>query len=683
SNDEIDAYLGSDQANEPGADTSISSEAPERVKMSQLEKEISAKEMASLDSGISLRLSRLVKEFGLNSFEKDVLLICLLPEIDTRYERIYAYINDDVTRKRPSVNLVVRCLLDDAESRLSAREAFLRRSPLLLNRLIYIENEFDSKAPSLLTRDIRIDQRVANYLLGSDQLDTHLESCAQLIIPSVEKNALVLSVEAMHEFEQLAQNMATSVPGVLYLHGDSGVGKKVLAEALCYRWNLPALLVNVGNILVSDISTEAMVKLAFREAILQGAVLCWEQFDLLFSEDRATKTAMEEIINGIVEFSGLTLVMGEADWQPGSMFDGRPYFRMNINTPEYTERRRLWNMYLNGNSPAISAEDLEELADKFRFSPRQIRNAAATARNLAVSRGDSEISIKDLYSACRATSNQRLTLFARKIQPKYTWDDIVLPRDQMAQLREITNYVRYRHVVYSDWNFERRISLGKGLNVLFAGPSGTGKTMAAEILANELGLDLYKIDLSTVVSKYIGETEKNLDRIFSEAWNSNSILFFDEADAIFGKRSEVRDSHDRYANIEVAYLLQKMEEYDGIVILATNLKKNLDDAFARRMHFNLEFPQPDETDRLLIWRAVFPAEAPQDGSLDLNFMARQFKITGGNIKNIAVGAAFLAVADCGEIQTEHLIRATKREYQKMGRLCTETDFGPYYELVRG
>jgi SpoVK/Ycf46/Vps4 family AAA+-type ATPase len=253
----------------------------------------------------------------------------------------------------------------------------------------------------------------------------------------------------------------------------------------------------------------------------------------------------------------------------------------------------------------------------------------------------------------------------------------------MVQLREIANYVKYRHIVFADWNFEQKISLGKGLNILFAGPSGTGKTMASEIIANELGLDLYKIDLSTVISKYIGETEKNLDRIFTEARNSNSILFFDEADAVFGKRSEVRDSHDRYANIEVAYLLQKMEEYDGIVILATNLRKNLDEGFARRMHFSVEFPLPEEPDRLHIWQCIFPREAPLAGSLDLNFMARQFKVTGGNIKNIALGAAFLAAGDGATIKMEHLIRATKREYQKIGRLCTDVDFAKYFDLVKG
>jgi len=225
--------------------------------------------------------------------------------------------------------------------------------------------------------------------------------------------------------------------------------------------------------------------------------------------------------------------------------------------------------------------------------------------------------------------------------------------------------------------------LGKGLNVLFAGPSGTGKTMAAEIIANELDLDLYKIDLSAIVSKYIGETEKNLDRVFREGHTANAILFFDEADALFGKRSEVRDSHDRYANIEIAYLLQKMEEYDGVVILATNLRKNMDEAFARRMHFSVEFPIPEEPDRRRIWQGMFPTEAPLDKGVDLKFLANQFKFTGGNIKNIALGAAFLAAEQGCPITMENLIWSTKREYQKMGKLCTEGDFGQYFELVKG
>ena len=313
------------------------------------------------------------------------------------------------------------------------------------------------------------------------------------------------------------------------------------------------------------------------------------------------------------------------------------------------------------------------------MSAGQIRDAAATARGLARWRDPEggHVTMADLNAACRLQSTPKLAALAKKIEPHYVWDDIVLPADRLGQLREICDHVRFRTRVHDDWGFGRKLALGKGLSMLFAGPSGTGKTMAADIIAGELGLDLYKIDLATVVSKYIGETEKNLARIFAEAESSNAILFFDEADALFGKRSEVRDAHDRYANLEVAYLLQRMEEYEGVTILATNLRKNMDDAFVRRMHFIVEFPFPSERDRQRIWEQVWPTGLPRDPALDLDFMAQRCEIAGGNIRNVALAAAFLAAADGGVVTMEHLVHATRREYQKMGKVLGEGEFGEY------
>jgi SpoVK/Ycf46/Vps4 family AAA+-type ATPase len=250
-------------------------------------------------------------------------------------------------------------------------------------------------------------------------------------------------------------------------------------------------------------------------------------------------------------------------------------------------------------------------------------------------------------------------------------------------LREICVQVRHRRTVLEAWGFDKHLAMGKGVNVLFAGQSGTGKTMAAEIIAADLGLELYKVDLSGMVSKYIGETEKNLDKVFTAAREANAILFFDEADALFGKRSEVKDAHDRYANIEVGYLLQKMEEYDGVVILATNLRKNLDDAFIRRLHVAIDFPFPEEPDRMRIWRKVFPPDAPLADDVDLVYLAKQFKLAGGNIRNIALLAAYLSAEDGTTIGMPQIVRAIKREYQKLGKLITETEFGRYISAVRG
>jgi SpoVK/Ycf46/Vps4 family AAA+-type ATPase len=279
----------------------------------------------------------------------------------------------------------------------------------------------------------------------------------------------------------------------------------------------------------------------------------------------------------------------------------------------------------------------------------------------------------DLFAAARAHSNVRLAALAKKIAPRFSWEDIVLPDDQLALLREIINTVRGRPKVLDTWGVGEKLASSRGVTVLFSGPPGTGKTMAAEIIADELGLDLYKIDLSTVVSKYIGETEKNIERIFKEAERSNAILFFDEADALFGKRSEVRDSHDRYANIEISYLLQRMEAYDGVTILATNLRGNLDEAFTRRLQFAVNFPFPEADDRLRIWRTLFPEDVPRAPDLDFEYLAERFRLAGGSIRNIIVSAAYLAAADGHYVTMNHLLHGTRRELQKMGRLIREED----------
>jgi SpoVK/Ycf46/Vps4 family AAA+-type ATPase len=315
---------------------------------------------------------------------------------------------------------------------------------------------------------------------------------------------------------------------------------------------------------------------------------------------------------------------------------------------------------------------VDSLSGQFALSTSQIRDAVGFAHDRAVQQG-AELHSSDLFAAARLYSNPRLSSLANKIVPRFGWLDIILPGDQIAMLRELVNTVRMRPRVLDDWGVGKKLVASRGITVLFAGPPGTGKTMAAEVIASELGLDLYKIDLSTIVSKYIGETEKNLERIFNEAEASNAILFFDEADALFGKRSEVRDSHDRYANIEISYLLQRMEAYDGVTILATNLRSNLDEAFTRRLQFAVDFPFPEEADRLRIWETLFPGDVPRGDDVDFRLMAKRFKLAGGNIRNILVNAAYLAASDQGVVTMAHLLHGTRRELQKMGRLVGETE----------
>ena len=647
----------------------------------QVELEIHERRAGSVRQGSTLRLEQLRQMFCLTPFELDALLICLLPEFDLRYEKLYAYLQDDVTKKRPTTGLVLDILCSSFDEKLAVRSSFHPQGPLAKHQLLRLPDDSVASMASQLARPLKVDDRIIAYLLGSDELDANLVPFVEVVVPQIAFEKLVLNEDVKSRLVDLATNCMSAGSGLIWhFYGPLGAGKRTSAEALCHHLGLKLLTIDCPQTLEANHLSGMLVRLIFRESRLQNAAIYWDKFDVLAPDD---SQRLFHIIAG--EFQSCPCLVFLAANNAWHSVDIRcPFLQVAFPMPDFAQRKRLWQGCLDGRS-SISDAELAGLAAKFRLTAGQIGSAAATAQSLALWRDPESRAIhkEDLYTACRQQSNHKLSQLASKITPRYVWDDIVLPRDQLNQLREICSYVKYHHVVYGEWGFDHKPSLGKGLNVLFAGPSGTGKTMAAEIIANELGLDLYRIDLATVVSKYIGETEKNLDKIFKEAQDSNSILFFDEADAIFGKRSEVRDSHDRYANIEIAYLLQKMEEYQGIVILATNLRKNLDEAFARRMHFSVEFPFPEETDRFCIWQKAFPKAAPLSQDIDLTFMARQFKITGGNIKNIALSAAFLTVEDSGMVTMEHLIRATKREYQKMGKLCTEADFGRYFELVRG
>ena len=654
-----------------------------KAELDRLAGEIFRRKEKSAMQGITLRLEELARLFDLTCFDIDVLLICLASELDLRYERLYAYLQDDVTKKRPSVELVLNLLCPSFEAKLAAREHFSSGSPLLKHHLLHLFDDPSHQNPPLLGKYLKVDERVVNYMLDSDEIDTRLQACVQYNVTQARFEDLFLPSDVKRRLMSLTRDKRTVDDGLIfYFQGPYGVGKQITAEALCRNLGIGLLAVDGDRLLNAQaLDFNKNVRLAAREALLQGAALYFKGFDGLLADDK--RASLEALVQALEDRQGLTFLAGNTTWEPMDVLHNTAFGRIEFHRLPYAEQEQLWASSLDGNTMLASDFDLSDLVNKFHFSGGQIQDAAATARNLARWR-DSEnghVTMTDLYSACRLQSNRKLATLAQKIAPHYRLDDIVLPGDRLRQLREICNYVKYRSLVYDEWGFERKLSLGKGLNVLFTGPSGTGKTMAAEIMAAELGLDLYKIDLSQVVSKYIGETEKNLSRIFKEAETSNAILFFDEADALFGKRSEVKDAHDRYANIEIGYLLQKMEEYEGMTILATNLRQNMDEAFVRRMQFIVDFPFPDELHRHKIWKVHFPKEVPCGDDIDLEFLARQFRLAGGNIRNIVINASFLAAANDKRIGMKHLIHATMRELQKMGKLCVKGDFGKYYELL--
>ncbi len=428
-------------------------------------------------------------------------------------------------------------------------------------------------------------------------------------------------------------------------------------------------MLDLARLSISDDVAE-VAAIAARECRLTDRALVVGPVEVLAERGAAAVRAFAELACPVV-------LVGSRPWDP-AWSRGVPVL-IDAPIPSIEDRARVWTDELGGVEGDVDAA--REMV-QFRLSPEQTVRAAHAASQQAAAEGR-PLTAADLKAGARSQNAAGLERLSRRVRPLVNWDDLVLPDEISLQLRELASRARYRDLVLDTWGMGRTTIKGRGLTALFAGDSGTGKTMSAEVIANDLGLDLYVIDLSTVIDKYVGETEKNLDRIFTEADRVNGVLLFDEADAVFGKRSDVKDSHDRYANVEVAYLLQRMELFDGVAILTTNLRANLDEAFTRRLDAVVDFPVPDDDGRLHLWQKHLPPDVPRGDDLDLRFLSRQFTFSGGNIRNIALAGAYLAAADGTALSMTHLIHGTAREYQKLGRMCVESEFGPYYDLVAG
>ena len=638
-----------------------------------------------LEPSGSPQLEWLRQSFALTDFDFDLIQIALAPEIDLRYERLYAYLQDDVTRKRPTVDLALNLLCDSAEEKLQARIHFASDSPLFRNKLAHLFPDPHQTQPPLLSHYFKLDDQVIRLLLGQTGLDARLSSFCRLINPSVTFDELHLSVEVKRALPFLLQHAGRDGSTIgLYFQGRAGSGRRAAAEALAQASGVSLLIVDLAEALLADLDVDAVVKFICREARFQKSILYLDDFDVFTSDPRMLPRQKRFTSRLAKELAGACIIAGTQPWSP-SVGGLEGVAVVPFDVPSFDERLKCWQQDLSAAGAHVEESDLSALAGRFRLTPTQIADAAKTARVQALwqmaqtepSDGKdipvAQPSVSELFAAARRQTGHELAALAHKIEPVHTWTDIILPDDAMSQLREIVLRVVHRHRVLDEWGFDRKLSSGKGINALFAGASGTGKTMAAEVIASELGLELFKIDLASVVSKYIGETEKNLERIFAAAEQANAILFFDEADALFGKRSEVRDAHDRYANIEVAYLLQKMEGHEGVSLLASNLRQNMDEAFLRRLAFIVNFPFPDTQSRRRIWQGIWPAQVSFAGDVDFDRLAHQFKLSGGNIKNVALAAAFHAAENGGCVSMAHLLLATKREYQKIGKVLPEME----------
>jgi hypothetical protein len=577
--------------------------------------------------------------FGLSRFERDLLLLCAGVEMDSKLASLCSEVQGHPQRTNATFGLAMAVLS------LPHWSALTPVRPLRRLHLVELET-----GHSLTSAPLRINERILHYLAGINLLDQHLQPMLRASSDPVwiADGHKAVATEAAHFVES-----DPDWPPVVHFCGDDPEGQEDTAALAASQLGLQLFVLAAEDLPVAGPETEGFMGLWEREArLLRSALL----IQIGNGELTASARRLAERLPGLVLLASREPVCLK-----------RPSLRFDVDKPEPAERRRLWASSL-GPVAANFNGALDQLSEQFRLSAKTIFSTGHLMR-----RKGGPLRPEQVWNACRSLSRPRLENLAQRIVPCADWDDLVVPEVQKQILRALASQVRYRMKVYESWEFSAKGRRGLGVSALFAGESGTGKTLAAEVLACDLGLDLYRIDLSAVVSKYIGETEKNLKQVFDAAEEGGVLLLFDEADALFGKRSDVKDSHDRYANIEVSYLLQRMEAYQGLAILTTNLKSSMDRAFQRRLRFMVNFPFPDAVQREAIWMRIFPAKTPTQG-LDHKRLS-QLNIAGGNIRNIALNAAFFAAAEgIGQpVEMEHLVAAARLEAQKIERPLSEAE----------
>jgi hypothetical protein len=654
-------------------------------------------EAAEEEAGSVTPVESLARRFGLSPFDVDVLLIALLPDLDAAYEQLYGYLNDDVTRRRAGIGLALEVLGADARHP-GVRARFSAGGPLVAGGLLEVE---DPGRP-FLTRGLRVPDRVAAYLLGDGTPDP-LTDAVLRVLPPPEAGAPAGPEAAGTSVASLTAALRAGVR-LVHLHQAQGGSATGVAATALRRAGLAALALDL-TALASTPDPEQSVPVVVREARLRGGGLVVGPLEAL---EPVAHPEHRRLLRTLAALPVPVVFTGHRAWDP--QWSGAGPLTLAVPGLDADERAALWREALTpaggteggtAGSKGVKAGDgvdadvdgdvevgvgvgvdagLADLVSAYVLTPEQIRRAAKTALGLAASAGGG-VTRAQLSTAVRGQNATGLDRLARRIEPAVGWADLVVPEPVSEQLGELARRARHRERVLGQWGMRPGGGRGRGVLALLAGESGTGKTMSAEVIAGDLGLDLYVVDLSSVVDKYIGETEKNLERIFTEASWVNGILLFDEADAVFSKRSEVKDSHDRNANMESAYLLQRMESFDGIAVLTTNLRSNLDEAFIRRLDVIVDFPMPEPSLRRDLWDRCLGLSVPRADGLDLDFCAR-FELAGGSIRACVITAAYRSAETGRPVSTADLVGAIRQEYRKLGRLILDHEFAPRRATTR-
>lgn len=593
------------------------------------------------------------QRFGLSRFEQQILLLCAAIELDTRIALLCAQAQDNSSQPYPTFALSLSIFESPVWDALSPER------PLRYWQLLEINQP---GAQPLTTSALRADERIVNYIKGLNYLDDRLAHWVRpLQVVSGEANlppSQQKSVDTITNY--LYQTTHQPQALVIQLIGTDSLSKQLVVQQAVTQLDLIPYRLPAESLPNQISELETFARLWQRESLLLPVVLYLDAHEV---EKTSLTAGVAASLHRFLDRSSGLLFLSSREIQSQL---SRSNILIDIHKPTSVEQRILWEKVLGSEAADLSAQ----LAGQFNLNVIAIQQVLQRVQ--AEKPYDHQTLRDRLWAACLANTRPQLDLLAQRLDPKATWEDIVLPSEETTLLHQIADQVRQRNTVYEDWGFHNRMNRGLGISALFAGESGTGKTMAAEVIANDLQLNLYRIDLSAVVSKYIGETEKNLRRLFDAAEDGGAILFFDEADALFGKRSEVKDSHDRYANIEINYLLQRIEAFRGLAILATNMKSSLDHAFVRRLRFIVNFSFPSPKERKIIWQRAFPPETPME-KLDYVRLAR-LNLTGGSIHNVALNAAFLAAQAKTPVMMPVVLAAARTEFRKLSRPINETDF---------
>lgn len=659
--DEVRAALERHADRNPlGADSDVDSAPPQPRAEPEIRQQ---SDPTDEETGQVSRLAELGQLFHLTDFELRVLVLCAGIELDASFPPLCAKAQVDPKRAYPTFGLALAALAD------ADWQALLPQAPLRSWNLLQLD-----PTEALTTSPLRIDEHILHYLLGFDSQPVRLAALTEPV--PEDRPALVPSQQrqAEHIAAVWRRTRGSRDFPVVELCGENQGAKRPIAAEACRQLGLSLQAISAESLPTAPEELESLLRLWHRESLLAGAALLIEGDQLRPDDPR------EGIVRSFLDRSRTAMLVTR---RSRLTLRQRTVLSLEVDKPLRHEQRDLWQSLVQQGEHTLSRRQLIGLADQFHLGSKEIRSIWLEALGRLTSQqptgdessneptNDDSPLVAALWQTCRERVRPTLADLAQHLEPKATWDDLVLPEVQLQTLRQISIHLRQRGTVHDSWGFSRKSSRGLGIHALFSGSSGTGKTMAAEVLAGDLGLDLFRIDLSSVVSKYIGETEKNLERVFTAAEAGGSILLFDEADALFGRRGEVKDSHDRYANMEVSYLLQRIESYRGLAILTTNLRSSLDTAFQRRLEFIVEFPFPTPVERAAIWRKVFPREAPTD-ELHYERLAR-VNLSGGHIRNIALNAAFLAAEDVTPVNMRHLLIATRRELTKLNRSLPETE----------